>query len=722
MEPKTLTEFERDLAPPSLSPAIKALGLWYCHRCTMMILPAGSKGKEAADGERYCTACTPVVVEVPPGMTATGVTLAFVEPTYKAGAAKEAARNRNRPHGTSVADKVRDPRSGPAKNNNAKFVWIGGGSAVALIFGFLIFHTDGSSNKLAVARSTPIEQPIALKSAVPVTDGAALALEKNGSDKSGSEKSAALKKVSDGAPKPGAADEKSLRAEAQARAGGLFASLQNGATNLGSPAPAAAAANPSAKALSESTEERARAAASAQSMDDFETRFKTVQPLIDAEKYSDAENLLTAISKAFSAEPWWTKNADRVTKAQETVQQKNSELEQRARDAAALAQAAAKKEQLDSFENDWKGKLAIGGSTAKAAQQVLDAVRASRERLGKTESDARSNILAETFEKLEKRSQPKLAKADLECALKSLNELKAQLMADPALAAKFSDRWAALHFDLNVSRGAEQALLHVEPSGSGPTDLNYDFKNAEQVAAWSFEGDGENSGSIGYDSASKLLVLKAVGEHNLDPRNGKRVPMATLPFYLNTGVAWAFEAEAGAMKVHARKKEDQLPCFGILVSDGGTNVIRFCVKETRNNELTVYGRGAGDEKEITARLSGKMEDKIRFRMACSSGRIFMSAMSNTKSADLGRMPIGFDPKFVGLYIETHDKEENASIAFDNVKISGMLDKTKISAAISVRRADAVNAVKIELGKTCKPGQTQPAPQLPPILNPPVLKK
>ncbi len=603
---------------------------------------------------------------------------------------REGVRIRKRYDGASIAEKAHYPR---ATSSNGKLVWIIGGSAAAMLAFAFVFSHSQSSSKAVVARSTTAE-PITLKITV---SGSVTAISL---DKSGGEK-----RASDGTPKPADTDEKSLRAEAQGKAGGLFASLQAGANNQSANAPAAQnqAANPSAKAEVELNDAKAFTAA-AQSMGDFEARFKALQPLIDAEKYSDAENLLNGLSKDFSPEPWWTKHADRVTKAQATVRGKNDELEQRARAAVAQAQGSAKKEQLDGFENDWKGKLASGGSAAKAAQQVLDAVRASRDRLAKGDNDGRAKILADTFEKLEKRTQPKLSKADLEYALKALNDLKTQLVSDPALAEKFSDRWAALSFDLNLSRGAEQALFHVEPSGNGPSDVNYDFKNADQVAAWSFEGDGANSGSIDYDDAAKLLVLKAVGEHQLDPRSGKRVPMATLPFYFNPGAAWAFEAEAGVLKVHAHEKKDQLPSFGILVSDGGTNVIRLSVKECRKNELCVSGRGACDEKETTGHLPGKQEDKIRFRMVCSSGRISFTATSSAKPIELGRMPIGFEPKFVGLYIETHDKEENASIAFDNVKISGMMDKAKIGAVINARRSEAVNAVKAELGKTNKPNQ------------------
>ncbi len=665
MVSETNDEIACHAAPPSEPSAAAAAELWYCSHCTNLILPPGEPGIVGDDGERFCQSCSPYEVKSPPTV------MANATPPIRSG------RQRLK------SDSGTNLKRGPAPHS--RLIWIVGSAAAFMVAATSAILISSRATKMPAPQSATAD-PYVMKTIV------------LGASDNSKPTTSALE-----ATKKTEAAEKPAHAEIQTQGGGLFASMQPGVIGAADATPR----SPDNKAKGGEV----KAVASPElKIGDFDSRLKALDGLLDAERYSEANALLSGLAKDFDKAPWWKERAESYANASATYKERCDTFEQESRDALSQAKSVEQIDMLDKLEKEWKSRLALGEATAKPAQRILDAVIAGRERIAKASFEKRSGLVAEQFEKYEKRVKTKLPRTELDEALKALQELKAQMLDNAELGQRFCDRWAALQFDLNLSQSAERSAFHVDPSGSDPAEVFYDFKDADQFKAWKFEGDGSNSGGAEFDAAAKTVLLKANGEHHLDPKGGKRAPSLTLPFYF-TPANWTFEADTALLKVHARDKRDQLPCYGILVSDGGANAIRLSIKESKKNELRLTARWAGDEKETVAHLPGKEEDKLHLRIACTGGRVYLSAYANSngnaKALDVGRTAMGFEPKVFALYVETHDKDENATVEFDNVKLTGGIDKAKINAAMDARRSAEINAVKAEFCRTPKPAPAAP---------------
>jgi hypothetical protein len=242
----------------------------------------------------------------------------------------------------------------------------------------------------------------------------------------------------------------------------------------------------------------------------------------------------------------------------------------------------------------------------------------------------------------------------------------------------------------------------VDPVGGEANDLFFTFNNDEQLAAWKFEGDGDNSGGVEIDKAAKTLLLKVNGEHGWDTGKGRHPPIFQIPFNFNPN-NWYVEADTHLLKSHAHDKKDQNPNFGIFISDGGSTVVRLSAKEARKGDIHIVAQGGNcNEKETQGHIPGKQEEHFKLRIQGSAGVLSFSAVSQTRQIGFGRVRFSFEPKFVGVFLETHDKDEAAVAAFDNVRIAGAFDKEKIKAVIEARRIAEISAVKNELLHLQKP--------------------
>jgi len=138
------------------------------------------------------------------------------------------------------------------------------------------------------------------------------------------------------------------------------------------------------------------------------------------------------------------------------------------------------------------------------------------------------------------------------------------------------------------------------------------------------------------------------------------------------------------------------PDFGILVWDGGASVMRLSVREA-GKDLQFFASGCTPSVpkygSKTANLPGRPQDKIRLRMTCAQGFVSFAATVNGKVATLGAAELGFKPRYVGLFIRTHDKQENASVSFDEVGLRGTPDSQALKEQAEARRAAFVATEK-----------------------------
>lgn len=613
--------------------------LWYCTCCTRLILPSNPTYMNST-GTRLCAECAPAELKDP---AATAV-IKSPPSTQKRATVRTASARVSPP---KVIGQARDSvRSSPPRPSH-KLFWAGTVAFVAMLLLVAgIFIKGGSnSNQQARAETRPVPQP-------------------------------QPQPKQNIAPAP--VDKSMHPADSKAStnpSGGLFANMKPGLPFAATPAAEVAALK----------------------IDEFNAAFEPYSSLLEKQRFSEAAALLDNLNMKFSKAPWWETKKDSLVQARETLQRRYAEYEQSARDAAAQAAAASTLAAIEQLEKTWAPKTALGDMSAKAAAGVVDAARRSRERLARAESE-RFAALAVSLDKIEKRLKPKLARGEADAAVKALQDFKVHL-GDAATAAKFSDRIAGLNVDIRLARGPEKLLYNLEPCPNDNCELKFDFAHPEQESAWKLEGEIPESGAFQVDSKKKTLFLNSTGRHLFDAAGNGGVPALSLPFYFSNA-SWSLDSEMRITKSreHDRDKKELNPAFGIFVSDGAANILRFSVKESSRGMLQLGLNGSGVEasKDKPARIAGKQEDKIRLRMECRNGSVGFGVTVANHPATSGRAKIGFEPKFVGIFLETHDAEENASLAVTSFKLNGEWDKNRLNAAVEAKREAERAALKSEL--------------------------
>ena len=688
--------------PASVQPhasTYSAVGLWYCQRCTTLILPPGAVGIKSEEGQRYCASCAPFEVKDAPATSLITVVPGRFSDYVpeRVGAAASSRFNTN-------SSTIKGGGSKPAPATQTRWI-VGGFVAACLIGGFVLMRPGSSPAKTNTVAQLPAQEPIVKKTVVIGGSDAAVVTEKN---------------TTPTAAKVSLFDERAARMEALAHAGGILSpgpqTNANPNSNNGVPptdvnpvsAPIASnSVQPPQAAQPVAKEQQLGAAPSAEAIDN---QLNAIAGLLRSEKYSDAEAVLAKLSKDRANADKESPQQKRVIEVRDTLAAQKQAFEQRGRDAIALAQGAKTADRLADLDAAWKRKMDAGGSTAQTAKQVLDAVCDARKRI-KAELDARSDAFEKSLNLYAKRPPAKTGKADADTAagLKFVADARTQLLDDRELFARYADRLGELYLDLTANRSSDRAVFGVEPvsRGSAISILAYDFSTPEQSKAWKFEGGGAGAekNSMIVDERQKSLVIKVSGEHPFDPDKGRRAPIATLPFLFDNA-SWSFEADS--VETQTTAKKNVRPFFGIQVSDGGKNVIQVFARELKKTEWG-FGIRAADGKEPHNTTLGKLDEPlvIHFKMTCENGKIELSAGPRDKQPIKVSVPLKFEPTSAGLFVETHDADENVSVNFFNVSTRGVLNTSKVGEIFKRQRAEEIKTFKAHLLKPAVPASVPP---------------
>lgn len=313
----------------------------------------------------------------------------------------------------------------------------------------------------------------------------------------------------------------------------------------------------------------------------------------------------------------------------------------------------------------------------------------------KYDDDAkRLALLGTMFEKIEKLKHPKLSKSELDASMLKLQEFKTRIEADGASINRFAERLAALNIDLRLAHGPERLFYDLVSCEGDNCELKFEFSSRERLAGWNFEGDGENSGGLEIDLKKKALLVNVTGAHAYGAK--RHSPLAQIPFYFNAA-NWSLEADLSVLKTHEHEKARN-PSYGIYVSDGESAAIRFGAQESGNGMLQLSAQAPGTDEKDKDKVAGiprKQEEKIRLRMDCKNGVVKFGATAG-RPVTSGQARIDFVPKFAGIFVETRDKDENASIAVTYFKLTGAWDKERVQKAVDARRLTDGAVLKAEL--------------------------
>ena len=340
--------------------------------------------------------------------------------------------------------------------------------------------------------------------------------------------------------------------------------------------------------------------------------------------------------------------------------------------------------------NDTAQNLKSPGEAVNATTSLVEKIESV-----KTEDDAKQfAALGLMFEKIEKLKHSKLSKAELDASMNRIQEFKTRLEANGNSIERYAERLAALNIDLRLAHGPERLFYDLVSCEGENCELKFEFPNRERLAGWKFEGDGENSGGMDLDLKKKALLLNAIGAHAYGAK--KHPPQAQIPFYFNAA-NWSLEADLSVVKTREHDKA-QNPSYGIYVSDGESAVIRFSAQESGNGMLQLSAQAPGMDEKDKDRQAGiprRQEDKIRLRMDCRNGVVKFGATAG-RPVTSGQARIDFVPKFAGVFAETRDKDENASIALTYFKVTGAWDKERVQKAVEARRMTDGAVLKAEL--------------------------
>lgn len=673
-------------ATPPLSPEMapregERVLLYYCSRCTKLIHPPGGEGTHV-EGKRFCLECAPYETQNQPAT-------AYV--SSSASGRVEFVR------GSSARLKVSDAvEVSAARASSGRMSAVASSSRTSSVSSSRAAVVRPPSRKLKWAAAAAIAAMLLLVAGVFIKGGALQPQKPTTAAVIPPKHTPKVEPLAPPAP-PRPLTEHEKRQQALAQGGGLFGNLRPDEVATAPALPTLPAPPRLAPA-----EVRPEAAEPALRIEELDAAVESLQPLLEKERFSEASEMLEDLKKKFSQVPGWETKKDLITQSRELLQRRYAGYEQIAADATAQAQAASTLAAIDELEKSWTPRMALGDMSARQARRVLDAARQSRARLS-ADSDKRLASFGDKLQEIEKHSKGKLSKADMDKWLKALHEFKLQLRNDPATAEKIAERYAALKVNLLRARGPEKLFYNLEPCTGDNCDLKYDFANADQAAPWKFEGDGATAGGIQLDPKKKTVTLSVAGTQRprtvFEEPKDLRAANVQLPFLFNTA-NWTVEADVAVTKAREREKKEQNPVYGIFISDGGANMVRFSAQELSKGVLQLNARapGAENEKDKQARMPAKHSDKLRLRMECRSGVVSFGVSAGAHSASSGRAKLTFEPKLVGVFIETRDPEENAALTLSSFKLSGAWDKEKLNAAIEARRAAESAALKSELHK------------------------
>lgn len=691
---------------PSL--AAESTCLWYCQRCTYMIHPAGSEGIVKEDLKRFCKKCAPFEVSNPVATVAvsrkTSPTRQFTDNVPENAGAAARSRFNSRPEngqGHSMG-------SGKNRSQNPTkaqaWMWVGGIASALVLMGVVLFvatsNTPAKQTAEAQKPSTvPIEiktvtirndpsqspAPIPLASAPPTpvaANAAAADIERGEMAKN----LARADQLSRGLMPIAPAGDKSAVALGAKPSDALRKELSAGSTPVVVPTAAAPTA-------------AEKAPGAIDSVANFEKQFTQFNRQLEDEKLADAALTLDKLPDIFSNAEWWSKSQGRIGEARQILKAKSDAFNQSAKAAIDEAVAATTFAQLDLLQKRWECK-SCSNTSSTSGKKVLQLICDSRNRV-KAEFDTRCKSLDELFDKIQAKQLAKgIGRGSGDPAQKVLAEVRTRIEADPSLYEKYSDRWAEANFDISAMRNPERLIYGVDANGSGTVDLSYDFQNPDQLKSWKYEGDCPESSSMTCDKSKKVLLLNVNKEHRFDPRTGKGGITAMIPFCFSASQPWSFDVDVALLKAVQRPKVDNAPNFGILISDG-TNTLRAFVKESKRNELCLYTRSAPEDNEPGQCFPAHPEDGLRIHLECKDGHVYVMATSATKQIP-ARTALKFEPKFIGMYVESPDKDEKAVIGFGNIKLKGTLDSSSVKTIVSARRSEAVNSFKAQAPKFNKP--------------------
>ncbi|MCY3021550.1 MAG: hypothetical protein NTW87_21255 [Planctomycetota bacterium] len=632
--------------PPGSSSAAKQL--WYCVKCTRMITPPGAEGFVTPEGDHLCGDCAPPKRTSSLRLKTIDAPRSGSKPTLKAiqPATPSAASS-----ATGKSGVIRPVAAKAAEQRFPVPLVIGAGAVVVLVLGFLVLSSKSKPEG---------ERPVAAKpAAAPARTAAA----------SGTvpEKPAGNPEVTGAAP---AQPEAS-----RAMPGPSFVSRTDGSRppsepRKGVPLPEqgpmpglAAAGQPAAE----------------NSLQLFQEQLKKAAQSDEKGRYGVALEQLKDLKTRYASAPWWEANKDQHTKTEQFVQQHQAEYAAEADDARKQVLQSDKPDFLAKTEASWKARLdavVAGGppadeAAARPAQQVLKAVAEKRAQLAEKR---RQSTLADVTQQLDgMERQLKNPGINYEAFRKTLCDLEAHVAEDGVLDAKLTERLAGLRFDLSAGREGELGFFRapVKATGKNTVEVVYDCASPNQLTPWMLE-DGNDAA---LDSQKAAIVMK----HGADKHNKRDTRMMRLPFDFFSPAQWAIEVDV-SLASNKNKME-----YGILVCDGGGNIIRFGVEQATYKDVHAFVGGAypnrGKVNEKPRYLPGLTKDPVRLKMTCAQG-IVTCAATNASGRAITFDPekAGFETRFMGFYIQIHDREEDSCAVFSKLRLSGQLNLEKMRSA------------------------------------------
>lgn len=330
---------------------------------------------------------------------------------------------------------------------------------------------------------------------------------------------------------------------------------------------------------------------------------------------------------------------------------------------------------------------------SQPARGVLKAIAESRARIAE---QARQKRSAEITAKLDAIERQIKSRTRADPIFKGLDEIEGLAAQDADAAEKFGERIGGARFDALAMRDGDLSVYRtaVRQAGAG-AEVLYDFATPEQYGIWFYDNPA-NAGSAEHDLKKGAVILKSAGRHNWDGKDRRGMPVFRIPFYFRPD-NWMVETDVSLL---SDQNKGNKPDIGILVWDGSTNVVRLSVQDSARGLHAVYGSSMPKRENFWARpvsLAGKIKDKIRLQMSCSGGMVGCTVTSSTgASVTIAKEALGFEPQFVGLFIRNNDDGENASAAFQSVKIQGVPNAERLKELRDTRRSVAASTAKQDL--------------------------
>ncbi|MGD0090694.1 MAG: protein kinase [Planctomycetota bacterium] len=420
-------------------------------------------------------------------------------------------------------------------------------------------------------------------------------------------------------------------------------------------------------------------------LNEFNAGLRTAAEMGTASKYAAALALLKNLKDKYSGTKCWDANSGEWAKTEREVQRQLEGYNNEVAGALLEVAKAGDLKTLYKIEALWKPR-ADPADAGAGSNQILAAIGKARERIIEQQRGKKTADIKEQLDTLEK--QIKFKSRPLEQLARALEPLEAELAADPVLAESMVERVAGLRFDLGMAKDGELALYkaQIKQLGAG-AEVTYDFSTPEQFQAWTWDDPGKTGGAEP-DPRSKQVRVKTTGSHGWTGKDRKNTPVFRLPFCFMPD-NWALEATASLISDGNKKNK---PDYGILVWDGGTDVACLSVKE-QASEMLAQAAFSTPGKGKSAVLAVKSKERLVLRMDCQQGTLNLTVSGPKGQSVRFKEKLGFEPHYAALFVRTSDAGENATVAFENVKLLGLPDKEKLKELVDSTRAVAVAIAK-----------------------------